>query len=201
MIRDPTSTRILVTGASGVGKTVVARELSRVMNVPYIRLHNEIISRNLAVYNEKYDAYDIVDPDKASSVIRSVLSRLGSYVCESMALELIDSDLVDAVVILRLNPVVLLERLKERRWRCEKIRDNVLAEVLDYFTIKALECFPDSRIIEVNTTGRDIHDIVMTIISHLRDPAKRRVVGIVDWIELLESTRPDFILRVERCEF
>jgi adenylate kinase len=61
----------------------------------------------------------------------------------------------DKIVVLRCRPDELGRRLSQRKYRRDKIRENMEAEALDVCLIETVERFDPSQILELDTTGKD----------------------------------------------
>ena len=183
--------RLLITGSPGVGKTAVAMELSKALNAALIDI-NEII-KPLLKWDPGLSTNYVTDAEKARELIKGRLSGLNSYIIDTVAINLIDRELIDWCIVLRLNPVELMRRLLLRNWPKCKVVENVLAEVVGSSLSMAIDLFGKDRVIEVDTTNRGVQDIVKYIISHVS--SGNGVVGVVDWLEVLDT---DFLISLSR---
>ena len=183
--------RLLITGSPGVGKTTVALELSKVFNVMLIDI-NKVIKPLLKWDPSLFTNY-VTDEKKARELVTSKLSGLDSYIIDTVAINLIDRELIDWCIVLRLNPVELMRRLLSRNWPRCKVVENVLAEVVGSSLSMAIDLFGKDRVIEVDTTNRGVQDIVKYIISHVS--SGNGVVGVVDWLDVLDT---DFLISLSR---
>ncbi len=172
---------ILITGTPGVGKTTVARLLAERTGKRYIDLAEVVKNKGLyTAYDPETDSY-IVDLNRARSYMEQLLS------CE----EILDTHLVEAVppgkvliaIVLRLDPLVLRERLSRRGYPVRKIRENVESEILDAVLISAIENLGEDKVFEVDTTGKTIAEIVEIITQILNKNGKAYKPGQVDWLE------------------
>lgn len=76
----------------------------------------------------------------------------------------------DAIVLLRCDPLVLVERLRARGWSEAKVRENVEAEALDVLAAEVMDAAEatGARAVEVDVTGLSV------------DAAAEKVWGIVE---------------------
>ncbi|WP_054857683.1 hypothetical protein [Vulcanisaeta sp. JCM 16159] len=113
------------------------------------------------------------------------LSDLGSYIIDTVAINLIDKALIDWCIVLRLNPTELMRRLITRNWPRCKVIENVLAEVVGSSLSMAIDLFGKDKVIEVDTTGKSVQEIVKYVIDHVLkgDP----INGVVDWLDILDT--------------
>ncbi|WP_243668411.1 kinase [Vulcanisaeta sp. JCM 16161] len=135
----------------------------------------------------------VTDEEKARELIKRKLSGLGSYIIDTVAINLIDGSLIDWCIVLRLNPMELMRRLLMRNWPRCKVVENVLAEVVGSSLSMAIDLFGKDKIIEVDTTGKGIKDIIKYIINHVL--SGNNVVGVVDWLDVLDT---DFLVGLSR---
>ncbi|WP_243679126.1 hypothetical protein [Vulcanisaeta distributa] len=57
----------------------------------------------------------------------------------------------------------------------------------------AIDLFGKDRVIEVDTTGKDVQDIVKYIINHVL--SGNGVIGVVDWLDALDT---DFLIGLSK---
>ncbi len=147
--------RIALTGTPGTGKTITAKELSKVLKLNHVEIAR--IALEMGATGEE----GVVDVD----IVREKIEKMDNIIIDSHFAEMFDADLV---FVLRCEPRILCERLKRRGYSKKKIRENVLAEILDYCLINALEYHDSEKVFEVseNPVG-EIEEIV-------RNPAKER---------------------------
>jgi adenylate kinase len=135
--------KLLVTGVPGVGKTLIAKNLSELLNLQYINV-GEFAKDNFDFSVEENEI--IID----ETLMGEKLDLLQNIV--------IDSHIpfkAEKAIILRCSPRVLLERLRERRYSEEKIKDNLFSEILDYEIYAVKELFSDEDIYEVLSESAD----------------------------------------------
>ncbi|MGC1120783.1 MAG: adenylate kinase family protein [Candidatus Methanofastidiosia archaeon] len=148
--------RIAITGTPGVGKTSAAREVSEALGLTYIDISTLAKERG-AVIGKEEDSL-VVDVE----VMKKSLESVDDIVIDSHFAEMFD---VDFVFVLRCEPVILYERLKARGYSQEKIRENVMAEILDYSLQNALKFHDAGKIFEI------LENPVAEITSIIGDPA------------------------------
>jgi adenylate kinase len=89
---------------------------------------------------------------------------------------------VDAIVLLRADPLVLVERLRARGWSEAKVRENVEAEALDVIAQEILDSGIPS--VEVDATSRSVESIAQAILGIAETPPealKGNPVGSARW--------------------
>lgn len=169
--------RWAITGVPGTGKTAIAAALAERAKV--IRLND--VARDAGLLSEKDEARGsfIVDLDALAHAVneRSVASTLtlveGHYAHEMD---------VDAVILLRCDPLVLNERLRERGWSEPKTRENVEAEALDVLAAEVIDTGLPAR--EVDTTALTVEEaarLVWEIVEAGPQGLKGEPVGTARW--------------------
>ena len=174
---------IVVTGTPGVGKTTVAKRLAEKLGASYLNLAELVISEKLYTgYDSEYESY-IVDTARC----REYLDRLLSCreVLDTHVIEAVPAQRVKLVVVLRLDPLQLKERLRQRGYRGAKLRENVEAEVLGLLSAEAVALFGEDRVCEVDVSGRGVEETVELLLTLKRDGSllRRFKAGTVDWLE------------------
>lgn len=98
---------------------------------------------------------------------------------------IIPKGLVKIAFVLRCHPRILERRLSKKKWKLSKIRENVLAEMLDVCLINAVKWFGLSRVVQLDTSHISVNKCVATAKRILIQPAQRRVK--IDWIATLDK--------------
>lgn len=135
--------KLLITGVPGTGKTFIGKKLAEMLNLKYINV-GEFSKENFDFPTEEDEI--IIDEE----VMGNKLEELENII--------IDSHIpfkADKAIILRCNPPILLERLLLRRYPEDKIKDNLLSEVLDYEIYAVKELFSEEDIYEVLSEDAD----------------------------------------------
>ncbi len=169
--------KIAITGTPGVGKTSICKALG----IDFTDLNSLIAAEGF---------YTAVD----NGTLIADLDKLEEYVTRAEPL-LIESHLAhllmpDVAIVLRTNPLLLADRLKQKGFAAEKIAENVDAETLDVILIEAVELCEtvyeldtsEKSKEEVASLVREIIDVETAGESGRRD-ALRAIYkpGSVDW--------------------
>ena len=146
--------KLLVTGVPGTGKTTISKKLAELLNLTYI---------NVGDYAKNHFDFPIEEDE---IVIDEILmeEKLGK-----LQDIIIDSHIpfkADKAIILRCNPTILFDRLHERNYPKEKIKDNLLSEILDYVVCAVKDIFAEEDIYEVlSENGDDAIKEIMEIVK------------------------------------
>lgn len=141
----------------------------------------EVVKEN-GLYSEKDEEMDsyVVDFKKLRDFIDKISKKSENIVLDGHLSHFLDSNYT---IVLRCNPKILIERLRERGYSEEKVMENVQAEILDVCLAEAIENHdhPEDRIYEINTTNRSPESIADEIIMALKN--KESKVGCVNWLD------------------
>lgn len=155
--------KIGITGTPGTGKTTVSKHLE----TKVISLKEFAKKRGLGVQKQEFE----VD-------VQSLQSELPeSYWIEGHLAHYLD---LDFCVVLRTRPDVLEDRLSERSYSEQKIRENVEAEKMDLILSEA-----SARHVtyEVDTTDREPEEVASEVEKAVEEREER--TGVVDWSEFI----------------
>ncbi|MGC9153523.1 MAG: adenylate kinase family protein [Vulcanisaeta sp.] len=181
--------RLVITGSPGVGKTTIAMRLSKVYGAPLIDLYD--VLRPILKWDPDLQTNYVIDEGKARELINRELMGLDSYIIDTVAIDLLDRSLIDWCIVLRLNPVQLMNRLMLRGWPYCKVVENVLAEIVGSSVSMALNVFGRDKVLEIDTTNRGVDDIINNIVSLVN--SGKPMIGVVDWLDVLDT---DFLVRL-----
>ncbi|ADT83549.1 adenylate kinase family protein [Thermococcus barophilus] len=171
---------IAVSGTPGVGKTTVAKLLAEKLGYMYVDLKKFAIGHEIGEI--KGDELEVEIDELAYFIEKELKGK--NVVLDGHLSHLMPAD---QVIILRLHPKIIGERLKERGYSREKISENVEAELVDVCLVEAIDTH--ENVIEVDTTGKTPEQVVEEILDLLNKGVKKRV-GIVDWTQVYEEVIP-----------
>jgi len=183
---------IIISGTPGTGKTTVSKEISRKIKAKVISLNDLVIQKDLFVkFNSNRETF-VINEDR---VIAYVLKLIESYVSEKIDFVLIEghfsdiipSNFIDSVIVLRCHPDELLRRLKKKGYNERKIIENIQSEILgncvNYFINKNIN-IPLLEIDTTNITTKSLVSIMIEIITEEKN-IDQYYVGRIDWLENL----------------
>lgn len=179
---------ILVTGTPGVGKTVVSRLLAKRLKATHVDLGEFVKRQKLAEGFDKERNSLIVDISKVARQIKKLIEEgEGDMVIDGhYAVDVVPSNSVSFVFVLRRNPEELKQILEDRGFQERKLWENLAAEILDVCLCDAIKACGEEKICEIDVSGKRAEDVVEEIVSVLKDKRKCRL-GIVDWLGELEK--------------
>jgi len=178
----------LVTGTPGVGKTAASRLLASKLNALHIDLGELVKRENLTSGIDKTRNSLIVDIDKVSERVQEIIkeSDCDIIVDGHYATDVVPSDSIDLVFVLRRNPDELKKTMEEREFREEKIYENLEAEILDICLVDAISACGSEKVCEIDASGIGIEEVTEDMLLTLNGKKKCKV-GIVDWLGKLEA--------------
>lgn len=149
--------RISITGVPGTGKTTISRLVGAALKMRVVHLTELAKKEGLLSGFDRSRACRIVDIEK----LKKKLEAQDNVIFESHFAEQIPAD---RVIVLRLDPNDVKERLQSRRYPKKKSMENALVEALDFYTrIKGRRKF-----IEIDTTGLAPYEIVKKIVKAVK---------------------------------
>ena len=163
---------ICITGIPGSGKSTIAKELAKRINAELIDLSKFIEENKLyEEYDEAYQTY-IVDEKK-------IFEKLDEYIKNISKDIIIDGnfshlyDKCDILIVIRADPNIIYNRLKERNYPYHKIFENIWAMNLEVIEDE-IEEEKKEYYIFYNNNKEDINNIVEEIIKIIEKKKKGR---------------------------
>ena len=178
---------IIVTGTPGTGKTTFAKMLAKEIGAEYVALTQFVSERKLYTGFDRERESRIVNLARVYANLNRLLlrTRRPTIVDTHIPEGIIPKGLVKIAFVLRCHPRILERRLSKKKWKLSKIRENVLAEMLDVCLINAVKWFGLSRVVQLDTSYIRANKCVVTAKRILIQPARRRVK--IDWIATLDK--------------
>ncbi|NYZ77254.1 AAA family ATPase [Candidatus Micrarchaeota archaeon] len=141
--------RIVITGTPGTGKTKIAERLAKMLGLRLIRI-KDVVEKN-RIYGIA-GGERIVDLNALDKTLKRTLKKEKNFVLEGhLACEI--KIPCDYVFVLRTHPKELKRRLGCRKYRAEKLRENLLSEMLDYCVQRTAKAY-GKKPLEIDTTDR-----------------------------------------------
>lgn len=172
---------ISLTGTPGTGKTSISRFL-RKNNINIIDL-NKIINKNKSLWKIDYKRNTlIIDIKKLNNLIKNESINNNIILIDGHLSHLLSN--IDKVILLRCQPKELINRLKKRKWKNNKIIENVEAEILDIILCECVNKYSKKNIFEIDTTKKKINEIsniILEIINNNFKNTKDYSIGKINW--------------------
>jgi adenylate kinase len=178
---------VVVTGTPGTGKTILSRALTKALGARYINLTQFVSRRKLYSDIDRKRQTKIVDVTRTRS---SLTSEVGT----TNRLVVVDTHIVEGIVpggrvrqviVLRCHPKVLEARLRAKKWKANKIRENVLAEIVDSCLTAAVKHYGWRRVVQLDTSRGSVRRSVGMIRRAILGKPDRRIN--INWLASLEK--------------
>ncbi|MGB9635834.1 MAG: adenylate kinase family protein [Thermoplasmata archaeon] len=179
-----------LTGTPGCGKTQTANIL-RKKGIEVLDL-NEFAKKCGATtrYLKRMATWEVdlhILSEKAWEVCRESDEEI--LVIEGHLSHLLDC--VTRIIVLRCAPSLLYTRLKKKKWKEEKIWENVEAEAIDLILIESIET--GNETFEIDTTCRDAARTAACVVEIFEGNDKEykpgRICWSADFIDLMEKKK------------
>ncbi|MGB9719552.1 MAG: adenylate kinase family protein [Candidatus Anstonellales archaeon] len=176
--------RIILTGSPCSGKTTLAKKLSEKLHYKLLHISNFIKEKKISSGYDRMKKARIVDVGKLKAKLIEQYGEAKNMIFEGHLLCEFPFK-ADYVFVIRAHPDMLVKRMKKRGYDERKIQENVLAELLDYFSIKAKMNYRKAKIFEINSGARSVNKNIELIVNIIK--GKRKRADRVDWsAELLD---------------
>ncbi len=178
LAREP-NTIIGITGTPGTGKKSVGRIIADKSGYCFLDMNNIAIKTvsMMAIEEEDFE----VDPEKLRRCVLEQLKNNRVVLVGHLLPQILYKDEVDFVAILRCAPKELERRYADRNYSEDKIKDNILSEILDICFVDSLNRYGNKIISEFDTTGQQPENVAQEILMVLRG-LKKRSFGSVSWL-------------------
>ena len=183
--RQPRPYAVVVTGTPGTGKTVISKSLACQLHANYLPLTKLVIARRFYAGVDQERRTKVVDLKRTRAWLRKSLHKGEEItIVDTHVPDAIPRELVGKVVVLRCHPSVLEARLRKKGWRVLKVRENVLAEILDSCYAFAASYHGADKIVELDTSRTSVSKAVNKCRALLKKHPKGN--HRVDWIATLD---------------
>ena len=134
--------RIGISGTPGTGKTTLATAVSALTGLPHVDVSGCAKEHGWIEARDERRQTGIID----EIAVRRHLQGYADVITDAHYAELF---CCDYIFVVRCPPKQLINRLIARSYHVEKIRENVLSEMLDTCLVRAIEAVGRSRTYEV----------------------------------------------------
>ncbi len=148
---------IALTGTPGCGKTTLSKLLAKRTGFNLLDLNKKIKKEKLYSGYDKKRRTSIVDPVKIRRFVNRE-TKTGNWIIDSHLSHFLD---VDLVIVLRCKPQELKKRLEIKKWKKEKIRENVEAELVGVISYEARK----RELLEILEDEEDIREGLKALVE------------------------------------
>ena len=176
---------IIVTGTPGVGKTAVAKLLAERLGSEFLSLGDLVKKQRLHKGFDRSARSYIIDEPAVKRMLKGYLKdhREKRIVFETHSFNSILQKTHGMVaVVLRLDPLVLARRLKERNWPKLKIWENVEAELIDLSLYDSLKVLGNRGVYEIDATTKSPGNLVREILMALHKGKGWSMKSLPNWL-------------------
>jgi adenylate kinase len=163
---------ITVTGTPGTGKTSVSEQL----DMPAVHTTAFIEDNSIG---ERVDGEFEVDTDELADALEEEVANYDNVVVEGHLSHHLKSDIC---IVLRCRPDVLKQRLSQREYSEQKVRDNLESEILDTVLSEAVS--NQKTVVEIDTTDSSVEETVNKIEKRIEKCESD--YGEIDWTPYLD---------------
>ena len=173
---------VFISGTPCTGKTTVSEVLASRLNCKLIKINDLAIENDFVLGIDDKKGYKVIDIDaldeKVSQIIESSDELL---IFEGHLTHLCNG--ADKIIILRVGPEILRERLEARNYSQSKIRENLEAEAMGVCTAEAYDIYGES-VCEIDASDLTVDEIVELMIDVV-DGKIDFPVGEIDFMDWL----------------
>ena len=181
-------TVIFISGTPCTGKTTVANDLNEYLSdngfdSKLIKINDFAFENDLVIGEDPDKFYKVIDIDGLNDCLNEEITQISnsiliveghlSHLCEG----------ADKMIVLRLNPSILKDRLEERNYSESKIQENLESEALAVCSVEAYEIYGD-KTNEIDASDKSVEEIRDLIIAIAVDKMECPV-GSIDFMEWL----------------
>ena len=181
-------TVIFISGTPCTGKTTVANDLNEYLSdngfdSKLIKINDFAFENDLVIGEDPDKFYKVIDIDGLNDCLNEEITQISnsiliveghlSHLCEG----------ADKMIVLRLNPSILKDRLEERNYSESKIQENLESEALAVCSVEAYEIYGD-KTNEIDASDKSVEEIRDLIIAIAADKMECPV-GSIDFMEWL----------------
>ncbi len=175
---------VVITGTPGTGKTTNSKAIAKSIHADYLSLTRFVTSNELYSGIDRERSSKIVDIERTRESLRSLPSRGDLIIVDTHVADSIPRERTRKVIVLRCHPKVLGSRLRKKGWGANKVRENVLAEMLDACYMIAISYYGAKKVYQLDTSSRRLEKCVALAKKILQQQASESVT--INWIATLK---------------
>jgi adenylate kinase len=182
-------TVILIIGTPSIGKTTIARELTKKLSACYINLSSLVYTYNLSQGYDETRKTSIIDEKKTRKKIKEIIisTKTSNIIIDGhYAASVVPEEYVTKAFVLRRNPIELKKLMEKRHFHGNKLWENLESEILDVCLIDTLSELEENKVCEIDITSKAVKEIINHILSIISNK-KECQIGKIDWLKMLET--------------
>lgn len=170
---------IFISGTPGVGKTTIVELLKKEYNnkIEIININEFSKEKDLFIGVDSEKGYKIIDIDLLNKALNENINKKKLTIVEGHVSHLCDD--CDKLIVLRLDPNILKQRLKDRDYSESKIKENLEAEALGVCSMEGYGIHP-TKLNEIDTTNLRKDEVIETI-KLIIENEKALPIGKIDF--------------------
>ncbi|MEA3378331.1 MAG: AAA family ATPase [Nanoarchaeota archaeon] len=152
----------IVTGTPGTGKTEIAKEIAKKMNLKYINANSVIKEKKLIEYYDKEKQTNVVDEKKLVQELLKIIKKNNKVIIDTHLSHEIPPKKINLCIVTKCELKELKKRLKKRGYKENKIQENLDAEIFDICLNEAKE--KGHKILLIDTTNKTAKEIINNLL-------------------------------------
>ena len=170
----------VITGNPGVGKHTVAKEISKILNLPVFDINQIAKEQNL--FETTVETND-VDVDKLKKIIKEKISY-PSLIVGHLAPYVLVSEQIKKIIVLRKNPYDLIQIYQSRGYSEKKIKDNIGSEALGIILYDSLTKFGAEKTVQIDVSEKTIEETTKKVIGIIKGEITSEEI---DWLHIISD--------------
>ena len=181
---------LVLTGNPGVGKHTAASEIMK-QNTMYEIIDINNLAIELGLTEKAKETLEVYVAELKIKMKQKVSNN--SLIVGHLAPYVLDESDVDVAIVLRKNPMDLINVFKNRGYSKEKIKSNTAAEFIGVTFNDSISSFGKEKTFQIDTTNKTPEQVTSIIDKIVNGKNKG---DIVDWFHLVEENK-DFFKNIE----
>ncbi|MDO5859265.1 adenylate kinase family protein [Methanobrevibacter sp.] len=173
---------VFISGTPCTGKTTVSEVLASSLNCKLIKINDLAIENDFVLGIDDEKGYKIIDIDALEGKVSQIIESSDELIIfEGHLAHLCNG--ADKIIVLRVRPEILRERLEARNYSEAKIRENLEAEAMGVCTAEAYDIYGES-VCEIDASDLTVDEIV-ELLTDVVDGKTDFPVGEIDFMDWL----------------
>ncbi len=179
---------ICITGTPGVGKTTVSKKLASLLGGEVIDVGSLILDKKLFFRYDRYRDTFIVDEGLLKDLIKTMLEKGKNHriprIIDTHLVGLLRDLNIDHVFVLTCDPLLLFNRIVNKKVAIRKAVENVASEFLNQILAQTYENFDENKITIIDTSCKSVDEVAAEIANKIRSEnsiVKERTWRQVNW--------------------